>query len=110
MVPGRSEPSSTYGERKITQMKELKLLFYGLDLDEGIRIVAEMSGYPNGAFVFATRCGDKLCVSVKERVLDKELNDYVPGGKEQWKYFETPDAAWQYYSKFVKQPIEAYYY
>jgi hypothetical protein len=102
--------SEGYKERKITQMKELKLLFWGLDLDEGIRLVADVPGYENGAFVFATKCDDKLCISIKERVFDKNVNEYVPGGKEQWKYFEKADAAWQYFGRFLKQPFEAYYY
>jgi hypothetical protein len=110
LVTAKEENRGSYGERKITQMKELKLLFWGLDLDEGIRLVAEIPGYENGAFVFATRCNDKICVSIKERVFDKDLNDYVPGGREQWKYFEKADAAWLFFSKFLKQPLEAYYY
>ncbi len=99
-----------YSERKITQLKELKTLLWGLDLDEGIRFIADMPGYPEGAFVFLTRCEDRFCISMKERVLDKGLNEYIPGGKEQWKYFETPDAAWQYLMKLLKPPFEAYYY
>jgi hypothetical protein len=82
---------SGYHERKITQLRELKTLLWGLDLDEGIRFVAEIPGYEKGAFVFLS-------------------NELVPGGKEQWKYFETAEAAWTYASKFLKTPIEAYYY
>ena len=99
-----------YGERKITQLKEIKTLVWGLDLDEGIRFEAEVPGYQEKCFVFVTKCDDKICVTTKEKILDKSLNQYVPGGKEQWKYFETPEAAWQYISKLLKPPLEAYYY
>jgi hypothetical protein len=106
----QEKETKPYSERKITQMKELKLLFWGLDLDEGIRVVADVPGYENGVFVFATRCGDKFCVSIRERIFDKEANDYYPGGREQWKYFEKADSAWQFFLKYVKQPVQAYYY
>jgi|SRR5579875_2043046 len=104
----RSDP--VYSERKITQIKELKTLLWGMDLDEGIRFVADVPGYTDGAFVFVTKCEDKLCVIFKDRIKDKKLDAYVPGEKEQWKYFETAETAWQFISKFLKPPIEAYYY
>lgn len=99
-----------YSERKITQLRELKTLFWGLDLDEGIRFVADVPGYQNGAFVFATKCDDRFCINMKERILDPESSQYVPGNKEQWKYFETAETAWNYANKYLKSPIEAYYY
>ena len=99
-----------YSERKITQTRELKNLLWGLDLDEGIRFETEFPGYQHGAFVFVTKCDDKYCVNIKERMLDESSNKFVPGGKEQWKYFETPDGAWTFVGKFLKPPFEAYYY
>ena len=99
-----------YNERKITQVKELKTLLWGLDLDEGIRFVANVPGYEHGAFFFVTKCDDRLCVSIKERVFDKDANDYIPGSKEQWKYFEKAEAAWLFISKYLKPPFEAFYY
>ncbi|MHB8568436.1 MAG: hypothetical protein ACYC7D_10485 [Nitrososphaerales archaeon] len=99
-----------YDERKITQLRELKTIVWGLDLDEGIRFAAELPGYRDGAFVFLTKGDDRYCVSIKERTLDEKMNRYVPGGKEQWKYFETAESAWTYVSKFLKVPFEAYYY
>jgi hypothetical protein len=99
-----------YSERKITQIRELKTLLWGLDMDEGLRFTAEMPGYENGAFVFVTKCDDRLCVNIKERIKDPSTNEFVPGGKEQWKYFETPEAAWNYVTKLLKPPFEAYYY
>jgi hypothetical protein len=104
------EEKRGYEERKITQLKELKAIIWGLDLDEGVRFVADIPGYPEGAFVFITKCEDRICISMKERILDKSSNQYLPGAKEQWKYFETPEAAWQYTMKLLKQPFEAYYY
>ena len=101
---------SGYSERKITQLRELKALLWGLDLDEGIRFVTDIPGYEKGAFVFLTKCDDRFCVNIKERVLDLGSNQFVPGGKEQWKYFEKAEAAWNYASKFLKSPVEAYYY
>jgi hypothetical protein len=99
-----------YSERKITQVRELKTLLWGLELDEGIRFVAEIPNYENGAFVFVTKCDDKFCVNIKEKVMDEATKEFVPGGKEQWKYFETAEAAWIYISKFLKPPFEAFYY
>ncbi len=101
---------ASYAERKITQVKELKTLLWGLDLDEGLRFVADVAGYENGAFFFVTKRDDKICIAIKNRVLDQIAKDYVPGEKEQWKYFETPEAAWQFISKYLKPPFEAYYY
>ncbi len=106
--PGGEE--SGYSERKITQLRELKTLFWGLDLDEGIRFVAEVPGYEKGAFVFLTKCDVRFCINIKELVLDPTSNQYVPGSKEQWKYFETAEAAWNFANKYLKSPIEAYYY
>ncbi|MDH2900806.1 MAG: hypothetical protein PXY39_07515 [archaeon] len=99
-----------YGERKIAQLDELKTLVWGLDLDEGIRFSANVPDHPGKSFVFITKCEDKICVTIKERILDKSLNQYVPGGKEEWKYFETPESAWQYITKLLSPPFEAYYY
>jgi hypothetical protein len=102
--------SGRYSERKITQTKELKTLLWGLDLDEGIRFQADIPGYREGAFVFVTKCDDRYCVNIKERVYDEGSKEYMPAGKEQWKYFETAEAAWNYISKYLRPPFEAYYY
>jgi hypothetical protein len=99
-----------YSERKITQVREIKTLLWGLDLDEGIRFVADISGYEKGAFVFVTKCDDKYCINIKEKVLDETTKEFVPGGKERWKYFERAEAAWDYISKDLKPPFEAFYY
>ncbi|MHB1908963.1 MAG: hypothetical protein ACYCQJ_08860 [Nitrososphaerales archaeon] len=88
----------------------MKTLLWGIDLDEGIRFVAEVPGYKDKAFVFITRCEDKICITIRERIFDPALGEFVPGGKEQWKYFEVPEAAWQYVTKLLKTPFEAYYY
>lgn len=104
------QSGSSYSERKITQIKELKTLLWGLDLDEGIRFVVDIAGFEHGAFLFVTKLDDKFCVAIKERVLDKTANDYVPGAKERWKYFEKAEAAWQFISRYIKPPFEAYYY
>ena len=97
-----------YGERKITQLRELKTIVWGLELDEGLRFEVDMSNYKNGAFLFLTKCDDRYCVSIKERELVGER--YVPGGREQWKYFETAESAWAYINKYLKNPLEVYYY
>jgi hypothetical protein len=108
--PKKPAKPSGYSERKITQLRELKTIIWGLDLDEGIRFIVDLPGYKDGAFLFLTKGDDKYCVSLKERVLDEKGGQFVPGGKEQWKYFETAETAWAYVSKFLKTPIEAYYY
>ncbi len=105
-----SHTSVGYDERKITQLRELKTIIWGLDLDEGIRFVAELPGYKEGAFVFLTKCDDQYCLSIKEKVMDDTTKRFVPGGREQWKYFETAESAWAYVSRFLKPPFEAYYY
>lgn len=99
-----------YSERKITQMRELKTLFWGLDHDEGLRFVSDSAGYEKGAFVFVTKSEDRFCVNVRERILDEKSNQFIPGPKEQWKYFETPESAWNYTSKYLRTPLEVYYY
>ncbi|MGH2637809.1 MAG: hypothetical protein ACRDF4_00750 [Rhabdochlamydiaceae bacterium] len=105
-----SASSSGYSERKITQLRELKTLFWGLEQDEGIRFVADVPGYDKGAFVFLTKFDDRFCINFKERVFEESSKEFVPGGKEQWKYFETPETAWNYVNKYLKSPLEAYYY
>ncbi len=107
-VTSGKKPS--YSERRISQVRELKTLIWALDLDEGIRFIADFLNYKDGAFVFITKCDDKFCVSIKERVFDKSLNEFVPGAKEQWKYFETAESAWNYVNKLLRMPLEAYYY
>lgn len=99
-----------YYERKITSLDELKTLLWGLDLDEGIRFTAEVPGRTGKSFVFVTKCDEKICISTKDRIFDKGLNKYVPGGKEEWKYFDEIDDAWRFVSELLKAPIEAYYY
>lgn len=106
---GASE-TPDYSERKITQLRELKTLFWSLDLDEGIRFVADVPGFEKGAFIFLNKSDDRFCVNFKERVFDPETKELVPGHKEQWKYFETAESAWNYVSKYLKSPIEAYYF
>jgi hypothetical protein len=107
---GKNSKYEGYHERKITDLEQLKLLVSGLDLDEGIRFLAELSGYDQGAFVFLTRTGGKFCANIKERVKDSKTGEYVPGKKEEWKYFMKPSEAWSFVSKLLKPPIEAYYY
>jgi hypothetical protein len=99
-----------YHERKITDLEQLKLLVSGLDLDEGIRFTAEIPGYENGAFVFLTRTGGKFCANIKEKVKDTKSGEYVPGTKEEWKYFTRPGEVWNFVSKLLNPPFEAYYY
>lgn len=106
----RKEEPQDYAERKITQIRELKTLVWGLDLDEGIRFVADVPAYEKGAFVFLNKSDDRFCVNIKERILDPVTKEMVPGQKEQWKYFETAESAWNFISKYVKPPFEAYYY
>jgi hypothetical protein len=105
-----SGEEESYRERKITQTRELKTLLWGLDLDEGIRFMADYPTYERGAFVFVTKCDDKYCINVKDKLKDESTGEFVPGGKEQWKYFETAEAAWNFISKLLKHPFEAYYY
>src|SRR5579871_81490 len=102
----------SYGERKITNIEELKTLVWGLDLDEGIRFIEEVPGRPGKSFVFITKCGEQICITTKERIFDRAMNKYVPGGHEEWKYFNTPEEAWKYIvgDLLKKSPIEAYYY
>jgi hypothetical protein len=91
-------------------MNELKTVLWGLDLDEGIRFEADYPGRENGAFVFVTKCDEKYCVSIKDRTYDAILRKYVPGGREEWMYFDTVDEMWSFVSKLLKEPLEAYYY
>lgn len=101
-----------YSEKKITDLEELKLLISGLELDEGIRFVANFEGYKDGAFVFLSRCGDndKFCANLKERVYDEASRSFVPGMREEWKYFDRPSEVWSYTKRILKPPVEAYYY
>ncbi len=99
-----------YSEKKIEHIKELKTLLWGLDLDEGIRLVAQYPTYENGAFIFLTKSDSQYCVNIKNRVVDDKSGVFVPGEKEQWKYFETAEDAWSFISKYLKTPLEAYYY
>ena len=100
-----SPKTTGYSERKITQIRELKTLLWGLELDEGIRFVAEIPGYEKGAFVFVTKCDDKFCVNIKEKVMDEATKEFVPGGKEQWKYFEKAEVCLELYQQISKAAV-----
>ncbi|MCL4519271.1 MAG: hypothetical protein M1587_08755 [Thaumarchaeota archaeon] len=101
---------SGYSEKKITDIQELKLLVWGMDLDEGIRFVTEIPGYKEGAYVFLTRSEGKFIANVKERVFDESSKNYLPGSKEEWKYFDRPNEAWSFVTKFLGPKFEVFYY
>ncbi len=106
----RRGDSPIYSEKRISEINELRTLIFGLELDEGIRLVVSLPGYESGAFAFVTKCDDKYCISIREIVKDKETGKAVPGGKEEWKYFESGESVWEFVSKILKRPLEAYYY
>ncbi|MDG6996142.1 MAG: hypothetical protein JRN52_09465 [Nitrososphaerota archaeon] len=99
-----------YREKKITDLQELKLLVWGMELDEGIRFVADMPPYENGAFVFLTKSGGRFIANAKERVYDEASRNYIPGSKEEWKYFDKPHEVWNFVTKLLKPQFEAFYY
>ena len=79
-----------------------------LDPDEGIRVHSANEG--SKSFTFVTKKGGRFTVNTAERVYDKSLKAYVPGGEETWFYTSDIEEALAKVVKEAERPLRAYLY
>jgi len=79
-----------------------------LDSDEGIRVNSAKEG-PK-FFTFVTKKGGSFTVNTAERVYDKSLKAYVPGGEETWFYTSDIEEALTKVMEEAERPLRAYLY
>jgi len=81
-----------------------------LDEDEGIRVEGNLENHENGGFVFVGYYRGSYCVNICDRVWSERLRKYVPGGKDEWYYFDAPRQAFDFALKEAKRPLRAWLY
>jgi len=79
-----------------------------LDSDEGIRVNSAKEG--SECFTFVSKKGGRFTVNIAERVYDKSLKAYVPGGEETWFYTSDIEEALTKVMKEAERPLRAYLY
>ncbi len=99
-----------YREHRVRSVKELRNLIDGLDLDEGIRIVGDLNGFLHGGFIFIVKSRGRYCVNFCDRLLDKKLGGYVPGGREEFHYAALPEEVWAIVKDKFASPLKAVTY
>ena len=97
-------------ERRIRNIEDLKKVIKTIELDEGIRIYGEIPGFEHGGFIFITKTSNKYCVNICDRIYDRKLEDYIPGGKEDFFPFNTPEEVYEFIKTRISQPLIAWYY
>lgn len=96
-----------YKEKKIKSIREAMEV---LDPDSGIRLRTKLKRNNNEKFVFITRSGGRYVVNTADPVLDKSSGKEVPGGREDWLFFDTCEEAWQALNNLIIIPMEAWLY
>ncbi|MBI2184488.1 MAG: hypothetical protein HYU39_05960 [Thaumarchaeota archaeon] len=99
-----------YREQKIRSVGELKKLIGALELDEGIRLLGNNPNFKGGGFIFITKSRGKYCVNFCDRVRDKDLGAYVPGGKEEFHYTAKAEEVWSMVEDRFATPLRASIY
>jgi len=79
-----------------------------LDSDEGIRVNSTNVG--SKCFTFVIKKGGRFTVNTAERVYDKSLKAFVPGGEETWFYTSDIEEALAKVVKEAEKPLRAYLY
>jgi hypothetical protein len=97
-----------YREKLIRSASELRKIVQTLDSDEGIRVSSAKEG--SKCFTFLTKNGDKFTVNTTEKVYDKSLRAYVPGGEETWFYTSDIEEALAKVMQEAEKPLRAYLY
>ncbi|MFC1753666.1 hypothetical protein ACFL96_09785 [Thermoproteota archaeon] len=87
-----------------------------LDIDDGIRILGNISGLQGGGFIFIStvesivKMTQKYCVNTVERIFNEEVKMFIPGGKEKFLYFKASNDIIKYVEKNAAKPLSAWYY
>ena len=99
-----------YREKKIKTFAELKNTITTMDLDCGIRILGNITGFAHGGFIFITKMGEQYTVNMTERVLFKDGKTLVPGGRANWFYTDDSEKTWLIIKDKLLRPFEAWIY
>jgi hypothetical protein len=97
-----------YKEKLIRSISELRKIMKSLDPDEGIRVNSANEG--SKCFTFITKKVDRFSVITAERVYDKLLKAYVPGGEETWFYTSDIEEALTKVMQEAERPLRAHLY
>ncbi|MBI4258692.1 MAG: hypothetical protein HY619_07035 [Thaumarchaeota archaeon] len=99
-----------YREQKVRSIGELKKLIDALELDEGIRLQGKSKDFKDGGFIFITKSRGKYCVNFCDKVKDKALRAYVPGGREEFHYLSRAEEVWSLVNGKFATPLKAAIY
>jgi len=97
-----------YLEKLIRNVGELRKILQGLDPDEGIRVNSVNDG--SKCFTFVARKGDRYTVNTTQKVYDRSLRAYIPGGEETWFYTSDIEEALAKIMQDAERPLRAYSY
>ncbi len=101
-------------EKQVRNLRELKRLIKALDLDEGIRVVGDFRALRGGGFIFIstvhTPASESYCVNISERIYDDEAKAYLPGGREEFRYFADDDEVFLFVERNAVKPLQAWSY
>jgi hypothetical protein len=100
----------TYQERQMSNEKDLWDFIHALDEDEGIRVEGDLDNHIGGGFIFVGYYRGSYCVNICDRVWNEKLSKYVAGGKDEWYYYDTAEAAYKFTLKQARRPIRAWLY
>jgi len=99
-----------YSERPINNERDLLDFIEALDEDEGVRIEGNLRNHENGGFVFVGTYRGSYCVNICDKVWAPKLRQYVPGGRDEWYYFDKGKEAFRFVLKEAKRPLRAWLY
>ena len=57
-----------YPERRISSFKELKMIINALDLDDGVRVLGNISGLNGGGFIFISPVTQLIVFLIKKLI------------------------------------------
>ncbi len=108
--PRRPSAIELYAERPIRTQRDLRDYIGALDEDEGVRIEGHSKEHANGGFVFVGTYRGSYCVNLCDKVWNSKLRKYLPGGNDEFLYFETANEAFDYVKKLARRPLRAWLY
>ncbi len=97
-----------YLEKLIRSVGELRKILQSLDPDEGIRVNSVNDR--SKCFTFVARKGDRYTVNRTQKVYDRSLRAYIPGGEETWFHTSDIEEALAKIMQDAERPLRAYSY
>ena len=97
-----------YTEKRIRTVKELRKLMQSLSPDEGIRVNSAIDN--SKQFTFIAKSGGRYTINTAEKIYNKNLRVYLPGGTETWFYTSDIEEALAKVLKEAERPLRAYLY